>query len=109
MKLVYVCLLVPAIAAACAGCPTPPAPTPGVPDAAITTTDAAPSLPDASSDLVAACANMKTLGCAEGNDPLCPAVLGHGVDAHITRLDVPCLAGAKSKAEARGCGSVRCL
>lgn len=55
-----------------------------------------------------ACANLAALGCQEGNLANCASRL-QALDAdHLTYVDVACLAGAKSPAAARSCGTVRC-
>lgn len=110
--LVFVFTIVPALAMACAGCPTPPAPTPGVPDAEITVTDAATPIAeagilDASPASAVACANLRRLGCSEGFNN-CESVFDQVLDAHLIELRPACLTSANSKAEARACKSVKC-
>lgn len=51
----------------------------------------------------AACAAMRTAGCAEGG-ARCEGVCRHVVDSGLTKLDVVCLARALTAAEVRACG-----
>lgn len=90
---------------AAAGChPNPPAPPPQ-PDAdAGQEEDAGP---DGSSRYARACEALRAAGCPEGVDPECAAVLARG--DKVLNMRPACLAGAKSAAEARACGSVRCV
>lgn len=111
-RYLFCVLTMPVLAMACAGCPTPPAPTPGVPDAEITVADAGVAIaeagvPDASPAAAAACANLRRLGCSEGFNS-CESVFDQVLDAHLTDLRPACLTSANSKAEARACKSVKC-
>lgn len=59
-----------------------------------------------------ACANLGKLGCPEaatvdGGDS-CYAVCAHAVTSHKFDFKAACLTAAKSAAEAKACGSVRC-
>ncbi|MCL2779616.1 MAG: hypothetical protein FWD73_16620 [Polyangiaceae bacterium] len=63
---------------------------------------------DAASPAAKACANLRRLGCAEGNDDSCVATIEHVQSARITDLHPDCLAEASTKAEARACRSVVC-
>ncbi|MCL2726675.1 MAG: hypothetical protein FWD69_19825 [Polyangiaceae bacterium] len=63
---------------------------------------------DAASPAVKACANLRRLGCAEGNDDSCVVTIEHVQSARITDLRPDCLAAATTKAEARACKSVQC-
>ncbi len=111
------------VAIAITGCPPKPAPSPpdasdaspppDIPDAA-PTVDAAPPAPDASVDagLSAcgrACVNLVTLGCREGQPfGSCVLVCERATSTPLTDLHTSCVAGAKTKAAARSCGSVAC-
>lgn len=105
------------IFAACAGCPPRPDPIGPVPDAEITYTeaglDAKPSPIDASTltacDLM--CRTLRELGCPEGSPDgaVCEVVCTHAQGSRLTDLHPSCVAAARSKAEVRACGSVRCL
>ena len=86
------------------GCPAScpgPAPTPASDAGAMT--DAGPKdwCPEA-------CANVLALGCSEVLPGNCVAVCRDALAARITPLNPECMAKAKSRAEVRGCGSVRC-
>lgn len=96
-----------ALALAVQACP--PSPSPPSPDAS----DAAPPPPaplgDASTATSAqACANLARLGCTEGQASNCAATLDHVAATKLTKIDVPCLTAATSKAAAARCGSVAC-
>jgi hypothetical protein len=60
-----------------------------------------------------ACANLATLGCPEARrvdgGQTCYAVCVHTEETHKFDLKPTCLAAAKTVAEAKACGSVRCL
>jgi hypothetical protein len=72
-------------------------------------TDASPDDLDAASSACArACKNLAALGCSEGTTPNCVATCQHTQSAKLVDLHPVCLADAKSKAAARGCGSVTC-
>lgn len=94
------------IALLAAQCNTPapaPAPTPvPVPDAGAA---GAPPAPPPTAEQ-AACDNLARVGCPEGEDPLCVAVLTRGET--LTKVPLACLAGAKSAAAVQACGFVRC-
>lgn len=77
----------------------PPASSPPTPDA-----DAA----SAPSSPAAACSHLAAIGCIEGADTHCAAVLEHVVDAGLTPINVRCLASASTKEAARSCGGVSC-
>ena len=58
-----------------------------------------------------ACANLVALGCAEGSPDggvSCVATCQHAQATKVTDLKPSCLLSAKSKADARACGSVAC-
>lgn len=78
------------------GCPPSPAP----PDANVG--DAAPST------CAAACANLLSLGCHEGVAANCVSSCDYATSSRLTDLHAGCLAAAKSRAEARACGTVAC-
>jgi hypothetical protein len=95
------------------GCP--PSPTPPAPDASDAApppvADAAPApIPsvDASTPSTQACVNIARLGCAEGAISNCAATLDHVDATKITKIDIACLAAAKTKAAVRACGSIAC-
>lgn len=93
-----------AIALLAAQCNTPapaPAPTP-VPDAGAA--GAAPTPPPTQEQAV--CSNLARVGCPEGEDPLCPAVLTRG--EQVTRVPLDCLLRSKTPADVQACGFVRC-
>jgi hypothetical protein len=75
----------------CAG--TQPIPTPTV---------------DAGSPYAAACANLASLGCADGTAPNCAAILGQMVSGRMTTVNLPCLTAAKDIPSAVACGAVLC-
>jgi len=81
------------------GCPQPQPPTPDSGDAALLG-DATPA--------VAVCENLDFVGCPEGRDPKCAEVIAHAIDAGLTRVDVPCLAHASTRAAVRACGFAGC-
>lgn len=98
---------------ACPPAPNPPAPDASdaaVADAAPAPVDASPppAPADASTPSAQACANLARLGCAEGQVSNCAATLDHVAATKLTKIDVPCLIAAKSKAGAAKCGSVAC-
>jgi hypothetical protein len=88
-----------------------PSPQPPTPDA-----DASPppDTPDAAPELDAhrkspcdlACANLVTLGCPEGKST-CAATC-EKANGTVTDLHTSCLVNARTKADARKCGSVSC-
>jgi hypothetical protein len=49
------------------------------------------------------CANLRALGCAEGN-ATCERTCDHVLDAAIVDLRPACVTAAKSKAAVRACG-----
>ena len=55
-----------------------------------------------------ACANLAKLGCAEGTTGSCVATCEHTQSSRVTDLKPGCLLAAKTKADARACGSVTC-
>lgn len=58
-----------------------------------------------------ACANLVAIGRPEGSSDggaSCVATCQHTQATKVTDLKPSCLAGAKSKADARACGSVAC-
>ena len=79
-----------------AECPAKPSPHP-VGDAA----------PDGCSCALA-CSNLASLGCQEGVAANCTATCQHVESSRLTELHPTCLSAAKTKAEARACGSVAC-
>ena len=87
-------------------CPPPPTPSPPpAPDAG----PAPPPPVDGGATVYdQACAAIAAAGCTEGRDPTCAATLQHIDGAHITPLDVQKCAAAKTKADVRACGSIRC-
>lgn len=89
-------------AAFLAACPTEPSPSSSTSPAP----DRDASFPKPAEDPCdAACAAMRTAGCAEGLDSKCATVCGHVLDAGVVvRLDVSCLARAMTKADVRACG-----
>ncbi len=107
-----------AISLVAEACPPPPGPPqPDASDAGpgppTPTPDAAPSPPAADASPPAptdggatayarACANLAAVQCSEGTKPNCAAVLEHA-QGTLTTFDVPCLTGAKTKAEVRAC------
>lgn len=81
------------------GCPHP-VPDPNPPHDA----DAAPHVyPDATP--VDACLALALVGCDEGADPDCAAVMTKVVQTKLTPIDVPCLAAAHSKDDVHRCRS----
>lgn len=130
MVLALSCLL----AYACVGCPPRPQPVPvapdgsqdasvdvGAPNSTDAALDASMGVLDAGEDLDAArypacakaCINLGALGCPEARavdgGQSCYAVCAHAEETHKFDLKPACLAAAKSIAEAKACGSVRCL
>jgi hypothetical protein len=111
MRLQMLVLLLPLLLLAPA-CPPPPAPLPPFDggDGGIVIVDA--SVPDTGSDASmsvcqAACANLRALGCREGDAGNCVATCEHA-NGVLTDLHPKCLAGARTKAQARDCRSVDC-
>jgi hypothetical protein len=136
VNLVMLAALGTLLAYACVGCP--PHPQPVVPDSSQdASADAGAALPptdaqDASTgaldagdpdggDLDAArypacakaCATLGKLGCPEAatvdGGQSCYAVCGHAAETKKFDFKAPCLATAKTIADAKACGSVRCL
>ena len=71
--------------------------------------DAAPAAKDVSADWCSdACTNLQRIGCSEGLPANCTSACVKAQTARITDLHPECLAKAKDRQEARGCGSVRC-
>ena len=73
----------------------------------------APNLPPHDYDLdeasaVSVCANLAALGCDEGRDDKCVAVVTKVQTSRLTNLHTGCLAAAESKEAARRCRSVKC-
>jgi hypothetical protein len=101
---------------ACHPAPLPPVPDVVVPDAATPALDAAPtpaqdaSAPDAGpmDACLAACLNLKALGCLGGDVATCADVCRKVQLAGLTDLKPGCLADAGSRQAARACGSVKC-
>lgn len=64
--------------------------------------------PPSDSSIAAACANMAKQGCQEGG-PSCPPTMTQVLVQNITRIDLPCLTLAPSKAAVRACSpSIAC-
>lgn len=99
------------VVALVAGCKGPVAPGP---DADASAPDAAtPASMDAGppTRCVAACANLRRLGCPEGEERDaggCGAVCGHAAASRSFDLKPDCLAKAATVDEARACGTVLC-
>lgn len=87
--------------------PTPgpsPSPTPA-PPAPVLVADAGPAPhPEFAPGVVEACANLATLGCAEGRSS-CASSLQSAVIKRLTNVQLGCLTVAPSKAAVRACGS----
>jgi hypothetical protein len=63
------------------------------------------------SAIAEACSNLRMLGCPEGfggiNGETCERTLAHATE--LRPLPVVCWAEKKTVAEAKGCGSLRCI
>jgi hypothetical protein len=79
-------------------------------EAGPTPVDAGPTVLDAGppGSCSLACSNLKTLGCDEGIKTSCVSTCLSATLAKLTNLHTDCLGKARSKAEARKCGSVTC-
>lgn len=87
----------------------PPSPTPA--PTPVPTPTAPPEAFDAghvAAKYSAACANLRALGCPEGDDSACAAAMQHADKAHLTLVPTACLTTAHSKTEARSCTFVAC-
>lgn len=106
------------VAAQCTPGPTPPRPVPVVviPDAGDDASAGAAGMAGGHSvggsaplsPTESACQHLAALGCAEGQDPKCSAVLAHALRSGITAVPLICLSEASSPADARRCGFVTC-
>lgn len=71
----------------------------------------APPQPDASDSgaptCASMCANLSAMGCPEGAAG-CDATCRHVQVTRLTDLPIACLSAARSKPEARACGSLAC-
>ncbi|MGA9210472.1 MAG: hypothetical protein WB347_21940 [Terriglobales bacterium] len=67
------------------------------------------STPDAGTTICqAACANLATLGCAEGIDPTCVTTCTSAQTRGLTDLKPACLAAAIGVGDVQACGTVAC-
>lgn len=55
-----------------------------------------------------ACSNLKKLGCKEGVDTSCTVICQKEVTKKLVKVNLTCLAKAKTKAGARSCGGIDC-
>lgn len=55
-----------------------------------------------------ACANLRLLGCSEGEQDNCEPVCIHAQEAGLTDLKPDCLSAARTKDAARACKTVKC-
>ncbi len=61
-------------------------------------------------ECVSVCAHLRSLGCPEGADgSKCETTCDRVQATKLTDLKTSCLLRAKSKEEARACGSVHCF
>lgn len=56
----------------------------------------------------AACANVARVGCSDGKDANCAAVLDNVVATSLTGVSLSCLTTAQTQADVRLCGLFRC-
>lgn len=82
-----------------AECPPKPAPAP--------LGDAAPPPPqlDASTEALAACANLADAGCEDGIRANCGVTIDRARSTRIAPIDLVCLTTKHDKADLRGCGA----
>lgn len=91
--------------AACVPSPQPPTPDADASGVDASSLDAAPDTPTSACAL--ACANLASLACAEGKSPACTSTC-EKANGTLTDLHPACLVNARTKADARKCGSVAC-
>ena len=67
-----------------------------------------PTVTDAGPPYQAACANLAAIGCSDGLDPTCAAILEQMTVGRIIKDSTACLATAPDVAAAIKCGGVSC-
>jgi hypothetical protein len=91
-----------------AGCPPTPNPPPNDADASQPAPqyDADPG--DASLAALRACANLKMLGCQEGQKERCGETVDRVLETKITPFDIECVASAPNVEAVRKCPAIQC-
>ncbi len=100
-------------------CPPAPVPPTADADAEVAQDDASAVNPDAQpqppppppvQDACSAfCAILTQLGCSEGAQANCASTCRHVIDSGLTDLKISCVSAAKTVAQVKACGSVKCV